>query len=269
VGVAIDTISGFVTNSTALTAVTMAGGDSATIRSFSFQGTPAFLDNVFGKQATAGAARIRSPRLHDFVNGLRFASVGTAPRNLIPDELEQTLYPQDPLTIELTSGAADSSQIALQVYYTDLPGIQAQLRLWEDIRGQIESFAGVLVSPTGSATIGTWGPGRAINADQDQFKVNRMYACLGYVTDTAVGCIAVRGSDTGNLRVGGPGTTEDLESRDWFLRNARWAGRPWVPVFNSANRASVLVDLNSNTASPAPNITFTLALLQENVVAFP
>lgn len=266
---AIDTIGSFITNSTALAAATVSPGDSFTVRSAPFGGgNDITLEAAWGKQATAGAARIRSPRMHDFVNGLRFASVGTAPRDLTPEEFENTLYPQDPLTVELTSGAADSSCLVLQLYYDDLPGIAAQIRTWDEIKPQIEQYMGALVSLTGSATIGTWGPGRAINADNDQFKVNRMYALCGYLTDTAVGGISIRGSDTGNLRVGGPGTTEFIETRDWFVEQSRRSGKPYVPVFNSANRASLLVDLVSNTASPAPNITFTLALLKGDVVAF-
>lgn len=266
-GIAIDTIGGFLTNTTAITAATVSPGDSFTVRA-TIGDSMATLDNVWGKQATLGAARIRSPRMHDFVNGLRFSALGSAanaPRQVLPDEVENQLYSQDPLTVELTSGGADSSFIALQLYYSNLGGISANLMRFEEVDANVDQYLSVLVSPTGSATIGTWGPGRAINADVDQFKVNRWYAILGYITDTAVGCISVRGSDTGNLRIGGPGPVEPIETRDYFIGMAKGTGRPYIPVFNSANRASLLVDLASNTASPAPNITFLMALLKGNI----
>lgn len=263
-GVAIDTVCGFVTNQTGLTAVTVAPGDTLTVRAT--QGdAPVILDNIWGKQATLGAARVRSPRMHDFVNGLRVSALSSAannPRQVLPDVVDNLLYSQDPLTVELTSGGGDSSMIALQLYYQGLGGIEANLMTWAEVDARVDQYLGVLVSPTGSGTIGTWGPGRAINADNDQFKVNRWYAILGYITDTAVGAVAVKGSDTGNLRIGGPGPVEPIETRDYFVGQSQSKGRPYIPVFNSANRASVLVDLNSNTASPAPNITFTLALLK-------
>lgn len=268
-GRAIDTIAGAVTNSTSLTAVTMATGDSNVIRSYPFTGAPsAHIENVWGKQATAGAARVRSPRLHDNVQGLRFASVGTAARALVDDEFEQVLYPQDALVIELTSGAADSSVLVVQNYYADLPGIDANLRMWDDVKGQIESYSLCQVTIGAPSALGQWGAGTAINATNDNFIVNRMYAVLGYQVLTSVAAVAIRGSDTGNLRVGGPGTTELIETRNWFVRQSRATGLPYIPVFNSANRASVLCDQIDNAAPASCVVDFYLALLRPGALGY-
>lgn len=268
-GKAIDTVAGSVTNQTSLTAVTLASGDSLAIRSYPFTGAPsAHIETVWGKQATAGAARIRSPRLHDNVQGLRFASVGTAPRSLLPDEFEQNLYPQDQLTVELTSGGADSSVVFLQNYYTDLPGIDANLKTYDEVKPLIESYSLVSVTCNFTLALGTWGTGRAINADNDNFIVNRYYAVLGYEVSGSVGAVAIRGSDTGNLRVAGPGTTEVLETREWYVRMSRATGLPYIPCFNSANRASVLVDLCDNVANPNITVVFYLALLRPGAMGY-
>lgn len=262
-GLAIDTIAGSVTNQTGLTAVTMASGDSSTVRSYPFSGAPsAHIEAVWGKQATAGAARIRSPRLHDNVQGLRFAQVGTTPRSLLDDEFEQGVFPQDNLIIELTSGGADSSVIFVQNYYRDLPGISANLLTWDAVSPMIESYSLCSVTCNFTLALGTWGTGRAINADNDNFIVNRMYAVLGYQVTGSVGAVALRGSDFGNMRVAGPGTTELIETRNWFVRQSRATQLPYIPVFNSANRASVLVDLCDNAVNPSITVDFYLALLR-------
>lgn len=261
-GLAIDTIAGRIgANVTSPTAVTMATGDSNAVRSFPFE-AGAFLYQTWARTPADGTMRIRSPRMHDFVQGIRLRFNANDSRALLPERFAQRLFPQDELTLELAgTGAAETGVGVWLIYYRDLPGISAQLRTWEEIAPRIEDYVGQETSITTSATAGEWGPGDRLIADFDNLKANREYAVLGYTVDTPVAAVALRGSDTGNLRVGGPGEVDSIQTRDFFVRLSVEHGTPAIPVFNSANREAILVDAVTNAASVAVNITWVMALL--------
>lgn len=245
----------------ALTALTADTGDSFAVRSFNM-GTPAYLDDMWAHEATPGVFRVRSPRLHDNVQGMRYRVPTTAARALLPDEADQILYPQDVLTVELSGGGAETDCGFILAYYTDLPGIAARLATWEQIAPRVASILSNEVAITGAATTGDWSAGTPINTTFDLLKANVDYAVLGYESDTAVGAIALRGPDTGNLRVGGPGGNEALETRNWFVRQSRSNSRPYIPIINAANKGSTLAFQASASASATINVSFILAELK-------
>src|SRR5215469_16774849 len=105
-GLAVETLGWKVTNpSGTFTAVTMATGDSATVRQFR-QGTNARLEHITRQGATAGAVRILSPVLHDNVTGITVITAETPSVLLMPDFLGQPMQPGDALTIQGTGGSA-------------------------------------------------------------------------------------------------------------------------------------------------------------------
>src|ERR1051326_7941583 len=255
-GLALEVISFNTVNpSTTFTAATAATGDTLTVRNFPFQ-SGAYIENVWSRQGTAGAVRVRSPRIHDNVSGIRANVLASDPIPVLPDWARQRLYPQDLLTVEQTGGAAETEVGALLWWYGDLPGTQARLFRWEEIAPRIVNYVGVLVSITTSATIGLWGPGRALNADNDVLKANVDYALIGYDVDASCTAVALRGVDSGHLRIGGPGTTNRIDTRDFFVRNAQRNQVPFIPVMNMANKGAILVDGVTNAASVAVNINW-------------
>lgn len=261
-GRALEVISGFVTNNTALTTVTAVTGDSFTVRSFRFE-SGAFLENAWGRSVADAVLRIRSPRMHDQVEGIRLQIEAATTQQLLADEVEQRLFPQDPLTVQTQSGAADTTAVSLLVYYEDLPGIDANLADWETVKGRLEHVLAVeqtdLAAP---GTAGQFGAAQSIVADFDQLKANTDYAVLGYVTNAAAGTLRITGSDFGNLGVGGPLTPDTAFTRGWFIDLARKSGRPHIPVFNAANKDNVLVDQSNNAASGTPDVSIVLAQLR-------
>jgi hypothetical protein len=260
-GAAVEIVGGFVTNAGAtLTALTASPGDSFTVRNHP-DGGAAWLDQVIADFATAGDVRIFSPRMHDQVNGIRFTSPAAQSFAALPDVAMQRVYPQDALTVQATSGGADSTAVALILCYEDLPGIEPRLATWDEIAPRVEDLFSNRNGFNSSGTIGTWA-GEAINADADNFIANRDYAILGYTVDVNVTAVAYRGADTGNVRIGGPGTNSKLETRDWFVRQAASKGRPYIPVINSANRAGVTVEVIDNAATTATVVTTHYALLK-------
>lgn len=260
-GYALEVVTGRVVNPGAtLTALTANTGSSFTIRDFP-ETSLAMLEGIWAQQATAGAVRIRSPRMHDDVQGIRFQSAAASVRNFLNDWENQALFPNDPLRFEQSGGGAETDSAAFLVYYPDLPGINARLHMWPEVRARIVNLLTVEVAVAGPATAGDWSAGTAINATFDLLKADTDYAVLGYVTPTEVLAVAVNGSDTGNLRAGGPGPAEAIETRDWFVSMAEAKGTPHIPVFNSNNRGSTLVHVARNTAGGTVTLSLSLAQL--------
>lgn len=258
---AIETIGFFVTNAGAtLTAVTASPGDTLAVRNPEGD-APIDLLAINGDFATAGELRVRSPRLHDQVNGIRLGVSATEARNLTGDHFKQKLFPQDNLIVEATSGGADSSAGTLAIRYDRIGGITQRLAAWAEIEPQIEDYMGVRNAFNTSGTIGTWA-GEAINADNDQFVANRDYAVLGAEVGGAVTSVTWRGSDTGNVRVGMPGGTDRAESREYFVRKSLALGLPHIPIFNSANRGATLIEALDNAATTATTTNAIYALLR-------
>lgn len=261
---AMEVLQGRITNSAALTAVTPDTGDTFAIRSFPFGSAGAFLEDAWALSATAGTLRVRSPRLHDNVQGIRMGVAAADPRPLLPDWFEQPLYPQDVLIVEQAGGGAETDCCALMVYYTDVPGVSARLFDWPTIQPLMRNLLTVEVGPTSSATAGDYGAGRAINADFDLLKANVDYAVLGYMTPASVLTVGIRSVDFGNLRVGGPGHVQRDETRDWFVRQSIFSNRPMIPVFNAANKGATLVDVTDTAVSTQRTVQIILAELAGN-----
>ena len=261
-GLAIDTIHGTVTNAGAtITAVTMGSGDSATVRNFR-PGSKAYLECAYRNGASAGILRVRSPLLHDAVNGIRLRGLAGSALDLIGFEPEQPVEPQDNLTIELTGGGAESDSALLQLWYEDLPGSSAILKMPDEVLPLAEHILGQEVAVTSSATIGNWVD-TAINATIDTLKGNRYYAVLGLETDTLLSGMAVKGPATNNFRVGMGGDTSRIDTRNRFVTLSRLSGRPHIPVFNSADKTGTFISVCDKAASTAANINAVLALLPE------
>lgn len=261
-GVACEVVTGRVLAPGAtITALTANTGSTFTVRDFA-QTSTAYLDQMWAHEATTGVFRIRSPRMHDQAQGIRMQVGATTAELLLPDGANQKLYSSDTLLVELSGGGAGETDLgAYIVYYEDLGGIAARLEMWSAIAPRITDLAGVEVDVTTSATAGDWSAGTAINATFDNLKADTNYAVLGYTVNVGVGAVAIAGSDTGNLKVGGPGTLDQVESRQFFVNMSERTGRPYIPVINSNNRASTLLFVADPAAAAAVHVSLTMAQL--------
>lgn len=262
-GRAVEVISGKVVNaSTTFTAWTMATGDSNVVRNFdlSYQAT---LCDAWAQSATAGLLRVRSPKLHDNVQGIRLGVAAATPQPLFPDEVYQRLYPQDTLTIEQTGGSSETDCGTLLIEYDNLPGADGVWSTWDQLKPLVIEYVTVETQHTTGGTAGDYGGALAINANFDLLKANEWYAILGYLTSAAVNTVGYRSPDFSNYRCGGPGTTQRIDTRDWFLRHALETGRPWIPAFNSANKGSTFVDLQSTATGASVVVQTFMAHLSQ------
>jgi|SRR6185503_10163728 len=250
-GAAMELLTGFVTApSTTQTALTMASGNSLTIRNAA-PDSPVQLITAWVDCQIRGLLRIRSPKMHDNVQGIRLGTNATEVQPLLDMTLRQRLYPQDTLTVDLSGSVTggDIETACLLVYYPDLPGQSARLVTPESLKGRIRNLVTVENS-IATGTAGGYSGEEALNADFDVLKANVDYALLGYLLSPVAGqtdgeCAAVRwrGADTGNLGIGGPGSDTDKHLTErWFVHLSERTGLPCIPVFNMSNKAGILVD---------------------------
>jgi len=275
-GVAMETIGGFTTAPGAVfTALTPNTGDSFQIRSADITTRPQLL-SMWGWNQVTGVFRVRSPRLHDNVQGIRARNVAALvfPRYpVVPGQgFSQPLIPQDVLILENT-GSAVGGQIEtghLLIYYPSLPGVAARLTTPAVVQAKGANVMGQEIDLPALGVVGGYTGTTAINAGAglDNFKANTDYAILGGTTDTRCGAVTIRGIDTGNLRVAFPGEpTFADQSADWFMQLSTAYGLPLVPVINSANKFSIFIEAaNNQTAASTPVITLYMVELASGAV---
>lgn len=241
---ALELLSGRVTApGTTFTALTVSTGNTFTVRAAK-EGSFVVLLQVWTDVQAVGTLRIRSPNLHDNVQGIRLDTVAGDVVPLLPWGLAQALLSQDPLTVELTGSAvaADQELAAFLVYYSDLPGSDAVLQKWDQVVPRIINVFTV-ENTLALGTTGDYSGEEAINAEFDQGRANVEYALLGYFVDTECAAVRWRSPDTGNYGVGGPGEPGiRFLTKDWFLLLSQAYGLPLIPVFNWSNRAGILID---------------------------
>ena len=270
-GAAQELLTGFVTApDTTQTALTMATGNSATIRNAALASKVKLLTCWVDVQLR-GIFRIRSPKMHDNVQGLRFDTIASEMQPNFSPMFPQTLFPQDTLTLDL-SGSATASDIetaCLLVHYEDLPGQSGRFTDPAGVKARMVNLVTVENS-LATGTAGGYSGEEALNADFDLLKANTDYALLGYLLSPVAGqtagecaCVRWRGADTGNLGVGGPGSdTERWLTSRWFVWLSEQAGLPCIPIFNSANRAGILVDAAQDENGVDVLVTTILAELK-------
>lgn len=260
-GQALQLVAGFATNpSSTFTVATAATPDTFVIQNFATTDM-AYLEQFWGRAASPGIIRIRSPRFHDPNQGIRLQVANANAYLGLPYGIDEQLYPGDTPIVDLTGGAAETDCVYALYGYANLPGVTARYATWSDIQPRIQHISGVQVSPVTSATAGQWGNARAINSDFDNFKAGQDYAILGYVSSVQVGAVAFSGVETGNFKVGGPGATDHVQTRDFFIQLSLNSGRPYIPIFNANNKAAFNVFVNDPATSATVNVTVFCAQL--------
>jgi hypothetical protein len=241
---ALEMITGFATApSSTFTALTMGSGNTLSIRNAK-EGSAARILQAWVDAQTGANLRIRSPRMHDNVQGVRVVSTSSELEPLLPNGVGIPVQAQDTITVEITGSATagDIETACLLVYYEDLPGINGRFISPEDLQGRIKTIMTV-ENTLALGTAGGYSGEEAINSEFDLMKANTDYALLGYLVSAECAAIGWRGVDTGNLRVGGPGMVESKGlTAEWFVKQSRDFGVPLIPVFNSANKAGILID---------------------------
>lgn len=227
-----------------IAALAAATGDSLAVRNTPNNAKPARILQLWTDVQVAGQARVRSPKFHDNVQGLRFDTLVADPRPLLPWGYAPAIFGGDVLTVELAGSAVagDIEYVCMLLLYDELPGVNVNFITPQQVKDRMIN----LFTVENTLALGTGGGytgAEAINAEFDQFHAGSQYALLGYTCDAECAAVAWRGGDTGNLRVGGPGDETERElTADWFVRLSNAFNMALIPVFNADNKAGILID---------------------------
>ena len=238
---AIDTVAFFSTQAAAAafpTALAAAPGDSLGIRNFP-AGQYAQLEALLYSAGGGERVRVTSPNLHDNQTGITFEPAEVPAQFLMAAPFAVGLQANDVLSVSGGIAAAGTIAGALQIYYSQLPGISARLHSWGDISGNIRYIKSVEVDLAAIA-VGAWTD-TLITTTENQLHANKDYAVLGYQCSAAIDVVGVKGSATGNLRVCGPGASSTLDITEYFVYMSEQNGVPYIPVFNSDDRFAFYV----------------------------
>lgn len=265
---AIDTVGIFRTSGggadTVFAASTVAPGDSLQIRN-SVGRDSAHLERIMHDARAGSAFRVRSPVLHDVAEGIQLF-VGQNPgAEDDSDYARQVLQPQDVLIAEQLVNAITSTDVfALGIVYDDLPGSSPRLHTWAEIAPLVKNVKFLQVKMAGTFAVGSWLD-TALTATENLLHANTDYAVLGFITDTAVCAAGLKGMDTGNLRICGPGVVDVKVTKDYFIVESERHGGPRIPVINAANAPSSFVSVYSKSTPVNVNIQLQIAELARNV----
>jgi hypothetical protein len=232
-------------------AVTVLSGNSLTVKNAN-PNSKIWLLNLWTDNQVAGIVRLRSPKMHDNVQGLRFRAIVSEVQPLLPHYFRQPLYAQDVLILELSGSAVagDIETASFLTFYEDLPGADARFMSPADIYNRMVNLLTVETSHVAGAAGGYTGE-VALNSSFDLLKANVDYALLGYQVNTETATLRMRGPDTANLGVGGPGDDTDKHmTRHWFEVLSERYQMPMCPVINAANKGATLCDIAADENTP-------------------
>jgi len=212
-----------------------------------------------------GFQQLVFPSGHDTTRGFRSRVEVGEVSNLMTLGIPIDVQPQEQMTVTMSGSAVagDVESGCFLVNYRDLPGMSQRSITWDQLRSRTEKLTtldGTINTTPGPSYSGS----QAINAGSDLLLANRDYAIMGSRVTTQCLTLNVRGPDTGNVRVGMPGDVLHPEiTSNWFCLLSRAYDEPLIPIFNSGNKTSTLLDCAQDENAAAVPFTLFLALLKK------
>lgn len=212
----------------------------------------------------------RPESTHDQQHGWRssimaaaFNAVGhVGETNLLAGRRTLNIYKSDVPQLLVTSTASDVVVLSWVEEYDDLPGAAACFVTPATVAAMHKSTVGIRVAAVANtSTAGQYGTARAFNADDPRLHANTWYAILGANVETPVTTLSLIGPDFGGQRIGMPAGSIEIRSSSWFLDQSEKWGKGLIPVFNSNNAQSTIVQVVDTATSTSPLIDFQLVEL--------
>ena len=243
-------------------AATAFSGDSMAVKNAT-DGSKIKLVSIWSKNQTLGVQQIVAPSFNDTTRGIRW--VGPADAIAMPflSPMTQPLVPQELIsaTIVGTAVAGNISQGLLTIYYENSPGLQGKYITPEDVLSSGVRAVTVQASITATAA-GGWTGGELLTADSDLLRANTNYAVIGGACGVQVTGIGIRAPDWSNLRIAFPGDlTQAGLTNNWFSHLSKINGMSMIPVFNSANKNNIFLDIADDENGGATTVQINLVEL--------
>lgn len=258
----LDTIAFQATAPGASAAAAAVPGDSLTIKN-ALAGSEVALVTFCGNQNLAGFQQITAPSFSDTTRGIRAVISTAAAQPMIPLGQYQTLQAQETLSVTI-SGSAVVGQIEqgwCAVWYANLPGQDGRYMTEAELDAKTVRFVTVQAT-INSGVLGGWSGSELITAESDLLRANTDYALVGITSNVACAAVGVRAPDWANARCAVPGMVGRNDYTDaWFIRLSNATGYPCIPVFNSANKNNIFLDVLANQAGPVVGVSLMLVEL--------
>lgn len=242
------------------TAATAFAGDSLQTK----WGKTPILMSAWADQQTAGFQQLIWNSGHDTTRGLRYDVPTTQVQERLPIGVGNEIPTQETISASI-SGSATAGDIEtgiLLMGYEELYGSAQRLITFSEMLNRRVNLVTVRASIT-AGTTGGWSGTETLAADSDLLHGTTDYALLGYVTGSECAAIALRGPDTANCRIGGPGQIESDVTADWFCRLSRAWGTPAIPVINSNNKNSTFVEISNDENALTATVSLIFAQLRK------
>jgi hypothetical protein len=231
---------------TSAVALTPGSGDSGTFFNVP-QGSVAWLGEAWGvNSAHTCSIYFTASRFHDQVFGIRtvvpsattLAPAGASTK-LFGVGIDQPIYPSDVMTVSAVGQDDDKVNVTVNVYYADIPGIDARMETYEGVKARGWNQVGIKTLLTPAS--GNWGTGVALNASDNRLHANTDYAVLGFNAAAPLSAVGISGIDTGNLRTGGAVLANAEHDENLFVDFARAYDSALIPVINSNNAGNTFL----------------------------
>jgi len=212
---------------------------------------------------SSGFIQLSTPTAHDTTRGYRTDVPAAELDQRLPIGIDFEVQAQETLSVTIAEAAVvgDVGIVSALVHYADLPGMAQRLITWSQFQSRLDKLTSLAVTITGAAA-GYTGA-ELITAESDLLRANRDYALLGMSTDVECAALTVIGPDTGNVRLGVPGVSDDSNyGQSFFGLISRAHDMPAIPVINSGNKASTLVGILQNENNVSPRVTLLLGLMK-------
>jgi hypothetical protein len=249
---------------TALAASTIAAGDSFTIRNASTVNLLAPWLYARATGGTYGQFGVMAGSMHDPTYGLQGMHAATTPFPTVPERLYK-VGSRDTLVCKIadTATAGTISNLIVPVLYEGPIGLPTGQYIWpSEMEGRATGRLAVAYKTLTAGTTVGYSGAAALSAFTNQIPGGKNYALLGAVSSVVMSAITIKGPCTGNFRIAIPASLlwKQITSR-WMVYLSNTYNRPLVPVINSNDFPSTVVEVVNDEQAASPIITLYLAEL--------
>lgn len=245
-------------------------GDSLAMRN-AVPGTKAELVQLWAKNQSAGWTGLYGQSWNDTSRGIQAINSTANPTPLLAFPSLQPVQAQEQLvaTIAGSATAGDFEFGTMLLWYENVPGLNGRYITTADmIAKAVRAVTVRLVITTTNS--GTYSGAVALNSSTDLLRPNTDYALVGACMNVTCAAVGVRAPDWSNVRAGIPGHNAKQEiTGNWFQYLSDRLNRPFIPVFNNGNKASILIDVLQDENAAAVNLSLNVVELQtQGVTSF-